>query len=126
LRFVSGQAVIIGRKSFEIFGADLPEGTTVIVVTRSASIPGAQTAQSLADALSLADNVGQSVFVAGGGSIYEQALPHADEMYLSTIKGDFEGDTYFPEFDLSDWEIAEERDEAKFVFRKYRRQAQSE
>jgi dihydrofolate reductase len=61
------------------------------------------------------------VFVAGGGSIYAQALPLADEMYLSTIKGDFEGDAYFPKFDAAEWMITEERDEPEFVFRKYRR-----
>ena len=36
-------------------------------------------------------------------------VPLADEMYLSTIKGDFEGDTYFPEFDAADWEVTEQR-----------------
>jgi dihydrofolate reductase len=121
LRFVSGQTIIMGRKSYEIFGPDLPEGTTAIVISRSATIDGATVVKSLNEALAVADGIGKTVFVAGGGSIYTQAVPLADEMYLSTIKGDFDGDAYFPEFDANDWEITEERDEPEFVFRKYRR-----
>ena len=121
LRFVRGQTVIMGRKSYEIFGPDLPEGTTAIVISRGAAIDGVTVVKSLDEALARADSIDKVVFVAGGGSIYSQAMPLADEMYLSTIKGDFEGDTYFPEFDTKDWEIVEEREESEFVFRKYRR-----
>jgi len=121
LRFVSGQTVILGRKSYDIFGPDLPEGTTAVVISRSSSIENAHVTSSLAEALMIAEGLGKQVFVAGGGSIYGQALPLADEMYLSTIKGDFEGDAWFPEFDSNDWRITEERDEPKFVFRKHQR-----
>jgi dihydrofolate reductase len=121
LRFVSGQTVILGRRSYEIFGPDLPEGTTAIVISRSATIDGVIVVKSLDEALAVADGFGKTVFVAGGGSIYTQAVPRADEMYLSTIKGDFDGDAYFPAFDANNWEITEERDEPEFVFRKYRR-----
>ena len=76
---------------------------------------------TLENALTLAASFGKPVFVAGGGSIYNQAVPLADEMFLSTIKGFFEGDAYFPEFDEQDWEVLEERDEPEFIFRKYRR-----
>ena len=121
LRFVSGNTVIMGRKSFEIFGKDLPAGTDAVVITRSDSISGAKTAGSVPEAVAIAESIGKPVFVAGGGSIYEQALPLVDEMFLSTIKGDFEGDAYFPAFDPTEWDIVEERDEPEFVFRIYRR-----
>ena len=121
LDFVTGNTVILGRKSYEIFGADLPDGTSVIVISRTADFDGVTVVPSLADALARAEAEGKTVFVAGGGSVYAQALPIADEMYLSTIKGDFEGDAYFPKFDAADWVITEERDEPEFVFRKYRR-----
>ena len=121
LRFVSGQAVIMGRKTYEIFGSDLPAGTSPIVISRSAVIDGARVTQSLTEALSVADGLHKQVFVAGGSSIYSQAIGLADEMYLSTIKGDFTGDAYFPEFDSKNWKIVEQRDEPDFVFRHYRR-----
>ncbi len=76
---------------------------------------------SLDDALTLAETFGKPVFVAGGGSIYRLALPLANEMYLSTIKGQYKGDTHFPEFAAAEWNVTEERHESEFVFRKYRR-----
>jgi dihydrofolate reductase len=76
-------------------------------------------APSLQEALDLASATGKRVFVAGGGSVYEQALPLVNEMYLSTIKGKFSGDTYFPEFDPDAWAVTEVQDQPEFVFRKY-------
>lgn len=124
LQFVTGNTVIMGRKTYEIFGPDLPKSTTVIVVTRSGSIAGVKVAASLSDAISLANLTGKTVFVAGGGSIYEQAIPLADKMYLSTMKGQFTGDTFFPEFPIAEWNVLETRDETEFVFRKYQRRAE--
>ena len=121
LEFVQGNTVVMGRTTFEIFGPDLTDETNIVVISRSATIQGIQVASSLNDALKIASRFGKPVFVAGGGSVYKQALPLADEMFLSTIKGSFEGDTFFPEFDENDWEITEERDEPAFVFRKYHR-----
>ena len=123
LRFVTGNAVIMGRRTYDIFGADLPESTDAIVVTRGDSVAGATVADSWETAIALAHQTGKTVYIAGGGSIYSLAIDIADEMYLSTIKGDFQGDTYFPEFDTNNWDIVEERDETEFIFRKYRRQA---
>ncbi|MFK8112988.1 MAG: dihydrofolate reductase, partial [Rubripirellula sp.] len=101
LRYVGGQTVIMGRKTYEIFAADLSSETTAIMVSRSADVDGVNVVNSLEAALRLASQFGKTTFVAGGGEIYAQALPLAEEMYLSTIKGDFSGDTYFPEFDDS-------------------------
>jgi len=70
---------------------------------------------SIDEALSVAAGLGKKDFVAGGGSIYALALPIADEMYLSTIKGELEGDTFFPEFDAREWKVVEERDHPEFV-----------
>ena len=119
LHFVDGQTVVMGRKSYEIFGSDLPDQTTAIVISRNASIADATAAATLQAALDLASATGKRIFIAGGGSVYEQALPLVNEMYLSTIKGEFSGDTYFPEFDPDDWVVTEVRDEPDFVFRKY-------
>jgi dihydrofolate reductase len=122
LQFVTGNTVIMGRRTYEIFGTDLPASTTAIVVTRNTNLPGVTTASSLNSALEMASRFETTVFVAGGGSIYERALPLAAEMYLSFIKGHFQGDTYFPEFCDDDWKIIEEREEPEFLFRRYQRQ----
>jgi dihydrofolate reductase len=54
LDFVSGNTIILGRKSYEIFGADLPDGTSVIVISRTADFDGVTVVPSLAEALTRA------------------------------------------------------------------------
>ena len=52
------------------------------------------------------------VFVAGGAQIYQQMLPRADRLYLTSIHEEFEGDADFPEFEESDWQLISEEDHA--------------
>ncbi|MEM7657908.1 MAG: dihydrofolate reductase [Bacteroidota bacterium] len=121
LSFVSGQTVIMGRRTYEIFGADLTN-THAFVVSRSMSGgEGFEVYRSLEAALERGQELGKTIFVAGGGSIYAQALPLADAMYLSYIKGEFEGIAYFPDFDESDWKVVERKEEARFEFVHYQR-----
>lgn len=121
LRFIRGNVVVMGRRTYEIFGEDLPSETTAIVISQSVTFDNVEMVENLDQALLKANSYDRPVFVAGGGRVYAEALPLADEMYLSTIKGEFQGDTYFPKFNLNDWDVVEERDEPAFVFRKYRR-----
>jgi dihydrofolate reductase len=41
----------------------------------------------------------------GGAQIFELLFPYTDRMYLTRIDADFEGDTFFPEYDELDWEV---------------------
>ncbi|MDN5200361.1 dihydrofolate reductase [Fulvivirgaceae bacterium BMA10] len=121
LSFVNGNAVIMGRRSFEIFGKDL-KGTHNIVVSRSSfEMKDAIVCSSVDDALRKARLFDKTIFIAGGATIYEQTIPLVDEMYLSYIKGSFQGDTYFPDFDINDWDIAKKEDKEAFEFVIYRR-----
>lgn len=40
----------------------------------------------------------EKVFIVGGASIYAQALEQADTLELTLVEGDFEGDTFFPDY----------------------------
>ena len=121
-RLVDGQTIIIGRRSFEIFGETLTSAHTV-VVSHSTDLPPGATAvvPSVEEAARLAESYGRTVFSAGGASIYEQTLPMADAMYLSYIKGKFAGDAYFPEFDEREWTVERREDHTRFEFVVYRR-----
>lgn len=117
---IRGQTVIMGRKSYEVFGPDLTSAQT-IVISRSKPDIGAPVVDSIQAALDAARGHGAKIFVAGGSQIYKLALPHANWMFLSEIKIDYEGDKYFPEFDRSQWEIAREDEHAKFIYREWKR-----
>ena len=43
--------------------------------------------------------------IIGGASIYEQFLPHATHMVLTHIDREYDCDTFFPEFDKSEWTL---------------------
>lgn len=100
-RTTLGSPVIMGRKTFESIGRPLP-GRRNIVVTRNAAWQheGVEVASSLDAAIDLVKHEAQ-VFVIGGGELYTQALPQADQLILTEVDADFEGDTFFPTWDRS-------------------------
>ena len=123
LRLVAGHTVIIGRRSYEIFGAGLTSAHTV-VVSRSASPalgPRAVPAATIDDAARTARSFGRTVFSAGGASVYAQTIPLASEMQLSYIKGHFAGDAYFPAFDEREWTVERRDDHPRWELVVYRR-----
>lgn len=98
-----GHTLIMGRKTHESIGKPLP-GRKNIIITRQKKYAalGCTVAESLPAALEKCANA-QKVFIAGGGQIYEQALPFADEICLSILHRQVEGDIFFPEFSEKDF-----------------------
>jgi dihydrofolate reductase len=105
-----GHPVIMGRKTWDSIGRPLPQRRN-IVVTRNAAwqAAGAEAAASLADALAAVASE-PKVFVIGGAQIYAQALPLADELALTEIDADFDGDAFFPEWDRARFEQTSRED----------------
>ena len=90
--------LIMGRKTFESIGRPLP-GRITIVVTRDKklTISGCETTNSLGLALSRANKINKPIFIAGGGELYKQGLIFADEIHLTTIHTEVEGEITFPD-----------------------------
>ncbi len=93
----TGQAVLMGRKTYESLGRPLPNRRN-LVVTRGAVIPGVEMVSDLAgfDPDLLAP---QEVWVIGGAEIYAQMLSRCSELYLSVVGREVEGDAYLPPFE---------------------------
>ena len=104
----TGHAVIMGRKTYDTLGKPLPDRRNLII-TRDVSYEasGARVFHTLEHALREASN-DEEVFVAGGAEIYALALPRADRIYLTVVHAILDGDTYFPEFAINDWRLAED------------------
>jgi dihydrofolate reductase len=103
-RVTMGCPVVMGRKTWDSLPArfrPLP-GRRNIVVTRNAQwqAGGAEAAPSLAAALARVESAPR-VFVIGGGELYREALARADELMLTEIARDFDGETRFPAWDRS-------------------------
>lgn len=106
-RQTMGCPVVMGRKTWDSLPVrfrPLP-GRANIVVTRQAGwhSDGAQVAHTLAEALVLARTAAAAtaaprVFVIGGGQLFAEALPLADQLLLTEIDADLPGDTFFPDW----------------------------
>jgi dihydrofolate reductase len=102
-RLTLGHPVIMGRQTWESLGRALPDREN-IVVSRTAGYdaPGAAVATSLGAALALCADE-PVAFVIGGHRLFVESLPVAAGLVLTEIYKDYEGDTWFPEFDRSQW-----------------------
>jgi dihydrofolate reductase len=118
-RTTMGNAIIMGRKTFESIGKPLP-GRTNIIVTRNRDyeVENARTVGSITDAIELAENVAfidgsTEAFVIGGAELYKEALPLVNRMHLTMVHAEVDGDAWFPDFDVSQWhEVSNEYFEA--------------
>ena len=92
--------VIMGRKTFESLGSNPLKNRENIVITRSGNYDGEnlKTARSLAEAISIAQS--ENIYIIGGASLYEEAIPLVDIMYITEINLVVEGDKVvcFPRF----------------------------
>ncbi len=126
----TGHTIVMGRKTFE----SLPKGALPnrrnVVITRQAdySAPGIEVFHSFDEALQ-ACTYDDEVYVIGGESVYEAALPVADRLCLTHIDAvPDEADTFFPDYDQSQWEAEEtehhepdEKNKLAYTFINYRR-----
>lgn len=120
-----GHPVIMGRKTFETLGKPLKERLN-IVLTKN---PGYKTAfndvlifTSLDEAVDYCrKNNFEKIFIIGGAEIYKTALPIVDEMIISRMKFEAEGDVYFPAFDEKEWSVEKIMDKELFEVYLYRR-----
>ncbi|OGG13309.1 hypothetical protein A3D77_05590 [Candidatus Gottesmanbacteria bacterium RIFCSPHIGHO2_02_FULL_39_11] len=95
-----GHTVIMGRKTYESMGRSLPNRVNIIISRNpKLELPDAITTASIEDALKIAkDKEKKEVFIIGGAEIYRQALSVTDKLYITLVKGNYEGDAFFPDY----------------------------
>lgn len=120
-KLTTGNTVIMGTRTFESIGKPLPNRNNIVVSFVPIEIEGADVCLSLEEAIAKAKSYGKEIFIIGGASVYKQALPLADKLYLSFVKKEYEGDAYFPEFDEKDWIVEKRKDFKDFEFVIYRK-----
>ncbi len=117
----SGHTLIMGRHTYASIGRPLPDRRTIVVSRRLPATPGIEVCADLPAALGLAESAAGKIFFAGGVEIYRAALPLADDLSISWVRGEYAGDTYFPPFADKDWQVVEERGYRLFRHVRYRR-----
>lgn len=116
----TGKTIIIGRKSYQEIGKPLPDRKTILIsTTQKVNTDNCITVSSLQQAFELTRDEDE-VFVAGGGQVYQDALPYADRIYLTVIDRVMEGSVYFPLINTQDFnKTYEERIEGEIPYTYY-------
>ncbi len=128
-----GHVVIMGRKNWDSIPARFRPlvGRENVVLTRNKDFE-ADNCVILHDLEEVwekyKDEKERILFVIGGGEIYRQALlsDKVDEMYITHVNGKYDAETFFPEFDLKNWNVEvilnhekDEKHEVAFQVNKY-------
>lgn len=95
--------IIMGRKTFQSIGKALPQRTNIVITSDpNFKAENAVVVDSIEEALQKAkESEGfEEIYIIGGGQIYKQALEKdlVDRLYLTLVEGDFNADTFFPEY----------------------------
>lgn len=107
-QITSGKKMIMGRKTFESLPGVLPNREHIILTRdENYSVDSDQvTIEHDFDSIikKYLDSKDE-VFIIGGAEIYKQFLPYCNKLYLTKINNSFDGDTYFPKINYSDFNI---------------------
>ena len=123
-----GHAIVMGRKTFDSIGRLLP-GRKTVIITRNPDFKfeGAVVVHSIDEALNACCDQ-ETAFLTGGAEIYRLAMPLVDEIYLTRVHTEIEGDTFLPEIDWDQFELidteafqADEKNEFDFSMLHYRK-----
>ncbi|KUG24717.1 dihydrofolate reductase [hydrocarbon metagenome] len=121
-----GFPLIMGRKTFFSMGGKPLKGRLNIILTRDKHFEkpddDVKVFASIEDAYDYCEKQNyEKVFVTGGGEIYKREINNVDELLISEMNVEAEGDTFFPEIDKDIWEVAEVIDYSEFTLKIYRK-----
>lgn len=106
--------IIMGRKTFESIGRPLPGRKNIVLSRGEFKREDVVTVSTIDEALreaarGTAGDEAAEVMIIGGANLYQQMMDKADKLYLTHVKAIFEGDAWFPEIDMHEWEIVSQQ-----------------
>ena len=126
---IADSPVILGRVTFESMLEDLP-GAAQIVLSRQAPSYDVETAVvvgSVDEAIDVAADIGAEIgvdtaYVIGGAGIYALFQPHLDRMVLTRVPGEYEADSFYPDWEEQAWSIETRTEYEEFAVEEWVRQ----
>lgn len=123
-----GYPIIMGRNTYLSMGKALPKRANHVISRNTAfQLPDAEVHHSLEQALTACKDA-EKVFIIGGGALYSSSMALADELNITWIDTELEGDTFFPVIDHQIWQeisrahcAADENNPYALQFTLYRR-----
>ncbi len=96
-RTTIGHVVVMGRRTHESIGFVLPGRENVVVSRSMEPTKGIRVVRSPEEVADPGD--GRKIFVIGGAEIYRALLPRCDEVLLTAVLREVEGDVVLPKFE---------------------------
>ena len=102
----TGHTIIMGRKTYDSLpNGALPNRRNIVVSRQLKSLKDAEVYSDIDEALKATFDE-DIVYIIGGGEIYKETFPRADELHITLVHKSYpEADTRFPEWKLTDWNI---------------------
>lgn len=120
-RTTLGHTIIMGSTTFMSIGKPLPNRKTIVInQDPNFDTMGQELCTDLNEVINKYKDSEEVVFICGGASIYRQMLPYVNEMIISVVKKEVEGNIYFPEYE-NDFEVYEEVEHDEFIVKYMRR-----
>ncbi len=114
--------VIMGRKTFESLPVKPLKNRINIVLTRQKDFKPDSVIikESLEDAINYCKDQ-EKIFIIGGQSVYEEGIKIADTLELTKVKGNYDGDAFFPQLESNQWSLVNRQDRNGYSFLTYKR-----
>lgn len=102
----TGHTIIMGRKTYDSLpNGALPNRRNIVISRQLKSLKDAEVYSDIDEALKATSDE-DTVYIIGGGEIYNKTFPRADELHITLVHKSYpEADTRFPEWKLTDWNI---------------------
>lgn len=98
--------IIMGRKTFESLPKLLPHRYHIVISRNPKSISNTTiTASSIEQAIEKGKKISKELYIIGGGEIYSQSMKWIDKMHITKVHIQIEGDTFFPIFNINEWNL---------------------
>lgn len=116
--------IIMGRNTYESIGRPLPQRINIVISKNPNYAPHENviTCTSLEKAIEIAsekigilDKGNKEIFIIGGASLYNQSIESVNKLYLSYIQQEYDGDAFFPEFNLADWKLIDKIEYPEYI-----------
>ncbi|MBX9578170.1 MAG: dihydrofolate reductase [Chthoniobacterales bacterium] len=115
-----GHAIVMGSKTYKSLGKPLPGRRNIVLSRTMESVPEVTVVKNLEELKKL--NIpSEEIFVIGGADVFRLLLPECDELFITHVHRDVEGDTFLPSFEeeFEEGEVVLSNDD--FTVRRYQR-----
>lgn len=109
-RITTGHPIVMGRKTRDSIGRNLPNRENVILTRNPAyQCEGCTILHSVQEFYEWSkEKQAEEIFIIGGSELFAETIKKTDRLYITQIDHEFAGDTFFPALNWQEWKLVSE------------------